>query len=566
MWIGRTILESNRNGRIGEIVLLDFPYTNQAGSKVRPGVIISQSSTGTGDVTVAYITSEVDHYGFESSAVIIEPTDMECGTIRKKSVIRVDKILVINEKSIQRASVGRISRTKIDEMLREWARLVTISHFDSVHSLDAKKPYTPGDRIPYAGRVYDEKEMINLVDASLDFWLTAGRYSAEFEEKFAAFIGVKHCSLTNSGSSSNLLAFMALTSPKLADRRIKRGDEVITVAAGFPTTVAPIIQYGAVPVFVDVTLPTYNIDCSQLESALSEKTRAVMLAHTLGNPFDISQVLDFCQRHHLWLIEDNCDALGSKYFVNGEWQYTGTFGHMGTLSFYPPHHMTMGEGGAVVTNDTTLKSLVESFRDWGRDCWCATGRDNTCGNRFNLQLGELPKGYDHKYIYSHFGYNLKITDMQAAIGCAQLEKLPDFIAARKSNWQWLRKGLADLSNRFILPEPTQRSDPSWFGFLLTVRENVGFSRDEMVTHLESKGIQTRMLFAGNLVKHPCFNEMRKTAEGFRIVSNAQSCNLPNTDRIMRDTFWVGVYPGMSGANLDHMVCCIKDFRGKKLAS
>lgn len=416
------------------------------------------------------------------------------------------------------------------------------------------RPFKPGDRIPYAGRVFDEREIINLVDSSLDFWLTIGRFADRFEKEFAEFLGIRHCSLTNSGSSANLLAFMALTSPKLGDRRIRRGDEVITVAAGFPTTVTPIVQYGAVPVFVDVTLPTYNIDCAQLEAALSEKTKAVMIAHTLGNPFDLQAVREFCERHKLWLIEDNCDALGARYLYKGEWRYTGTIGDIGTSSFYPPHHMTMGEGGAVYTNDSQLKRLVESFRDWGRDCWCPSGKDNTCGNRFGQQFGELPFGYDHKYVYSHFGYNLKVTDMQAAIGCAQLEKLPGFIEARKRNWQVLREGLAELSDSFILPEPTENSDPSWFGFLLTVREDAGFTREEVVTRLESRGIQTRMLFAGNIIKHPCFDEMRKGQKGFRVVGN-----LENTGRIMKDTFWIGVYPGMSSLQLDYMISTIKEF-------
>ena len=334
-----------------------------------------------------------------------------------------------------------------EKELRQNAIEAAIRYYEFKHQ--GKKTFKPGDRIPYAGRVFDENEIANLIDSSLDFWLTTGRYAERFEKEFAAFLGVQHCSLVNSGSSANLLAFMALTSPKLGERRIRRGDEVITVAAGFPTTVAPIIQYGAVPVFVDVTLPTYNVDCSQLEEALSEKTKAVMLAHTLGNPFDLQSVKAFCDKHNLWLIEDNCDALGSRYKVDGEWKYTGTLGHIGTSSFYPPHHMTMGEGGAVYTNDTTLKRLVESFRDWGRDCWCPSGRDNTCGDRFNRQFGELPYGYDHKYVYSHFGYNLKVTDMQAAIGCAQLEKLPRFIEARKKNWKLLREGLAGLEDRFI---------------------------------------------------------------------------------------------------------------------
>jgi len=326
------------------------------------------------------------------------------------------------------------------------------------------------------------------------------------------------------------------------------------VAAGFPTTVAPIIQYGAVPVFVDVSLPTYNIDVTRLDSALSDRTKAVMVAHTLGNPFDLTAVRAFCDRHDLWLIEDNCDALGSRYLYQGSWRYTGTIGHIGTSSFYPPHHMTMGEGGAVYTDDPLLKRLVDSFRDWGRDCWCPSGRDNTCNNRFGQQFGELPFGYDHKYVYSHFGYNLKVTDMQAAIGCDQLEKLPVFIEARKRNWRLLRDGLADLSERFILPEQTENSDPSWFGFLLTIRKGAGFTRDKIVSHLENKGIQTRMLFAGNLIKHPCFDEMRREGTGYRIAGD-----LAITDAIMRDTFWVGVYPGMTEETIRYMVGVLKRF-------
>lgn len=426
----------------------------------------------------------------------------------------------------------------LDNLLRRETIDAAIKYYEFKHKKALS--FSPGDRIGYAGRVFDEKEIAALIDASLDFWLTSGRYADKFEKEFSKYLGIKHCSLTNSGSSANLLAFMALTSPKLGDRRIMKGDEVITVAAAFPTTVAPIIQYGAVPVFLDITLPEYNIDCSILESALSEKTKAVMLAHTLGNPFDVQTVRDFCDRHNLWLVEDNCDALGSKCLYNGEWKYTGTIGHIGTSSFYPPHHMTMGEGGAVYTNDSGLKRIIESFRDWGRDCWCPSGHDNTCGQRFNQQFGELSAGYDHKYVYSHFGYNLKVTEMQAAIGCAQLEKLPAFIEARKKNWRLLRDGLKDLSDRFKLPEATPDSEPSWFGFLLTVTENAGFTRDEVVAHLENNGIQTRMLFAGNLIKHPCFDEMRKRGEGYRIVGE-----LNNTDRIMRDSFWVGVYPGMT---------------------
>lgn len=429
-------------------------------------------------------------------------------------------------------------RQEILEKVREYYR----EAFGNPHV------FSPGDRIAYGGRVFDSKELEALVDSSLDFWLTAGRYAERFERDFAAFLGVKYCSLVNSGSSANLLAFMSLTSPKLGERRIRPGDEVITVAAGFPTTVAPILQYGVVPVFLDVTLPSYNIDVTQLSAALSKKTKAVMVAHTLGNPFNVQAVKEFCDQHHLWLIEDNCDSLGSRYQLNGKWKYTGTFGHIGTSSFYPPHHMTMGEGGAVYTNDPLLKRLVESFRDWGRDCWCPSGKDNTCKKRFTQQFGELPHGYDHKYVYSHFGYNLRATEMQAAIGCAQLEKLPSFIKARKKNWALLREGLSDLSGKFILPEPTENSDPSWFGFLLTVKENARFTRDQIVAHLEKKGIQTRMLFAGNLIKHPCFDEMRKTRKGYRTVDD-----LCVTDRIMRDTFWVGVYPGMKEKMIENIV-------------
>lgn len=457
-------------------------------------------------------------------------------------------------KSIQNVELRcNLRKTKdLEKDLREQAFKAAIKYYEFRYK--KTKPFIPGDRIPYAGRVFDEHEIVNLVDASLDFWLTTGRYAERFEKELANFLGVKHCSLVNSGSSANLLAFMALTSPKLDKRRIKKGDEVITVASAFPTTVAPIIQYGAIPVFIDVTFPTYNIDCTQLNKALSKKTKAVMLAHTLGNPFDIKAVKDFCDKHNLWLIEDNCDALGAKYFYNGKWKYTGTIGHIGTSSFYPPHHITMGEGGAVYTNNPQLKQIVDSFRDWGRDCWCPSGHDNTCKKRFKWQLGELPYGYDHKYIYSHFGYNLKITDMQAAIGCAQLEKLPSFIKARKRNWKMLREGLANLSDKFILPEPTEGSDPSWFGFLLTVKEEAGFTRDDIVKHLESKGIQTRTLFAGNLLRHPCFDEMRATGKGFRVVGN-----LKNTDMVMRQSFWVGLYPGLNKEQLRYIIASIKEF-------
>ena len=405
--------------------------------------------------------------------------------------------------------------------------------------------YHNGDRIPYAGRVYDEAEMVNLVDSSLEFWLTSGRYTEQFERALSEYLGIRYCSVVNSGSSANLLAFMALTSPLLGERRVKPGDEIITVAAGFPTTVTPVLQYGAVPVFLDVTIPQYNIDVSRLEEALSGKTKAVMLAHTLGNPFDVKHVKDFCSRHGLWLVEDNCDALGSKYFIGGEWKFTGTIGDIGTSSFYPPHHMTMGEGGAVYTDNALLNKILRSLRDWGRDCVCASGQDNLCGHRFDRQYGDLPLGYDHKYVYSHFGYNLKATDMQAAIGCAQLKKLPEFVEARKRNFAYLSERLQIACKKLILPEPCRDSDPSWFGYMITCRE--GTDKNQIVRYLEEHGVQTRMLFAGNLIKQPCFDEMRRSTKGYRVVGD-----LKNTDRIMENTFWIGVYPGMNREMLDYM--------------
>ena len=408
----------------------------------------------------------------------------------------------------------------------------------------APAQYRSGDRIPYAARVFDSAEVCNLVDSALEFWLTAGRYTAEFEEKFARFLGVKHCALVNSGSSANLLAFMTLTSPLLGSRAIRRGDEVITVAAGFPTTVTPCIQYGAVPVFVDITIPQYNIDITMLEAALSKRTRAVMIAHTLGNPFDVGAVKAFCERHGLWLVEDNCDALGSEYMLDGVTCKTGTFGDIATSSFYPPHHMTMGEGGAVYTNDPLLSRICRSMRDWGRECVCPSGVDNLCRHRFEQRRGELPLGYDHKYVYSHFGYNLKATDMQAAIGCAQLDKLDFFVERRRHNFLRLRDALEPVSDRLILPEACEGSNPSWFGFLITCN---GVARDAVVAFIEEWGIQTRMLFAGNLIKHPCFDGMRISGDGYRVVGS-----LENTDRVMRDTFWVGVYPGMTDEMIDYM--------------
>ena len=429
-------------------------------------------------------------------------------------------------------------------------RILTLvkEYCDKYHN--QPEPFREGNRIPYAARVYDFHEMTNLVDSALEFWLTAGRYVDEFEKGLGEYLGVKHVSVVNSGSSANLLAFMALTSPLLGERRIRRGDEVITVAAGFPTTVAPIVQYGAIPVFVDVTIPQYNIDVTKLEDAHSERTKAVMLAHTLGNPFNLKVVKEFCDKHDLWLVEDNCDALGSEYLIDGESRFTGTIGDIGTSSFYPPHHMTMGEGGAVYTNNAKLHKIIRSFRDWGRDCVCPSGHDNLCGHRFDGQYGQLPKGYDHKYVYSHFGYNLKITEMQAAIGCAQLEKLPFFTERRRHNFKRLKEAFQGAEDAFILPESCENAKSSWFGFPLTCKG--GANREKIVRIIEDKGIQTRMLFAGNLTKHPCFDEMRETGKGYRVVGN-----LENTDRIMRDTFWIGVYPGMTDEKLDYMASSIR---------
>lgn len=415
---------------------------------------------------------------------------------------------------------------------------------------EKKECYTPGDRITYAARVFDEKEMCALTDAALDFWLTTGRFSDKFEKEFANWIGVKYAHLVNSGSSANLIAFMCLTAPELKERQIKRGDEVITVACGFPTTVTPILQYGAIPVFVDVTIPEYNIDVTKLESAFSEKTKAVMIAHTLGNAFNLKAVKEFCDKHNLWLIEDNCDALGTEYTIDGETRFTGTWGDIGTSSFYPPHHMTMGEGGCVYTNNPKLHKLILSFRDWGRDCICPSGQDNFCKHRFDGQYGELPYGYDHKYVYSHFGYNLKVTDMQAAIGCEQLIKFPSFIKRRRHNWDRLHKALECVQDKIILPCPAENSNPSWFGFLISVKPESGLERNKITDYIESHNIQTRLLFSGNLIKHPCFDQIRNT-EAYRVVGG-----LDNTDYIMNNTFWVGVYPGMTDEMIDYMASVI----------
>ncbi len=505
-----------------------------------------------GELRAAIAVTDSDESG-EAQFMMLKPeANPSCAT---ESDIVADKTYTLPEDQVEGFLAQAESRL-LEAVLRKRVLLETARHYRVKHS--PKKVFSPGRAISYGGRFFDEREVLNLIDSSLDFWLTGGRYVERFEKGLADYLGVRYSLVTNSGSSANLLAFMALTSPMLKDRRIRKGDEVITVAASFPTTVNPIVQFGAVPVFVDIDPETYNIDTAHLETALSARTKAIMIAHTLGNPFDLQRVRAFCDKHGLWLIEDNCDALGSKYFYEGQWRLTGTVGHIGTSSFYPPHHITMGEGGAVYTNDPRLKRAVESFRDWGRDCWCASGKDNTCKRRFSQQFGELPAGYDHKYVYTHFGYNLKITDMQAAIGCAQLEKLPTIVAARQSNWRMLHEGLLPLANLFRLPKATENSDPSWFGFLLTVRDNAPFTREEIVRHLEGRGIQTRMLFAGNLLRQPLYDEMRASGQGYRVIGD-----LTHTDEVMNRSFWLGVYPGLGTEEIRYMVEEIKRFAVSK---
>jgi len=422
--------------------------------------------------------------------------------------------------------------------------------FDKVKELyklkKSKEKFIPGETyINYAGRVFDEKEITSLVDSSLDFWLTAGRYAKQFEEDLAKFLGVKYCILVNSGSSANLLSLSALTSPDLEDKRLKPGDEVITTACGFPTTLNPIIQNNLIPIFIDVDIGTYNIQVDKIEKAISERTKAIFVGHTLGNPINLNKIMRIVKKYNLWFIEDNCDALGSKY----DGKYTGTFGDISTCSFYPAHHITMGEGGAVLTNDPMLRKIILSFRDWGRDCWCEPGHDNTCRKRFSWQLGELPFGYDHKYIYSHIGYNLKVTDMQAAVGVEQLKKLPKFIKVRRDNFNFLYNKLKKYKGYLILPEPTENSEPSWFGFPILVRENAPFTRDEIVRYLEKNKIATRMLFGGNLTRQPAYKGIK-----YKVIES-----LKNTDLVMNNLFWIGVYPGLTDEKLDYVIKVINKF-------
>jgi len=530
---------------LGDIVLLDFPYTNRAGSKVRPGIVIAvDGARNAGDIQVAYVTSEVDSYAFDPFAVAITQTDLAAGTLKLASIARVDKVITVHASLCR--TVGRLTAAKRDELLRK-ATAHRVTHFAADHF--APLPFEPGlSAIPAAGKVLDGAELQHMVEAALDGWLTTGRFNDAFEERLARFLGVKHLITVNSGSSANLIAFSTLTSPKLGERAIRPGDEVIGVAAGFPTTVNPILQFGAVPVFVDVELGTYNIDASRIEAAIGPRTKAIMLAHTLGNPFNLAVVTRLCQQYNLWLIEDCCDALGSTY--NG--RMVGTFGDIGTLSFYPAHHITMGEGGAVFTNSGILKPIAESFRDWGRDCFCPPGHDNTCKKRFAWQLGALPEGYDHKYTYSHAGYNLKITDMQAACGLAQLDKAPGFIAQRKANFAFLKERLAPCEAALILPEATPDSDPSWFGFPLTLRPEAGVTRLDLLRELERHKIGTRLLFGGNLLRQPYFQGRQYRVSG----------ELINTDRVMHDTFWIGVYPALSMDALDYTAAKIETFLAK----
>jgi len=446
----------------------------------------------------------------------------------------------MSEKKMDESNIEKIKK-EIFEQVKRYYKL----------KFEKNEKFIPGEtKLNYAGRVFDHNELLNLVDSSLEFWLTEGRYVKHFQEKLSNFIGTKYCLFTTSGSSANLLAISALTSNKLdANRRLKRGDEVITVAAGFPTTIFPIIQNQAIPVFVDIELETYNIDISNLDDALSEKTKAIILAHTLGNPFEIAKIKEFCESNNLWLIEDNCDSLGSKY--NN--RYTGSFGDVSTCSFYPAHHITMGEGGAVLTNDPLIFRILKSQRDWGRDCWCPTGKDNTCNNRYKWQLGTLPFGYDHKFTYSEFGYNLKITDMQAAIGLAQIQKLPFFIDARRRNHKRIYNGLIDCEKYIIMPKAQKDSEPSWFGFLITLKDNCHLDRNEIVKKLEERKIQTRLLFAGNIIRQPVFNKMRENQEGYKVIGQ-----LINTDKVMNNSFWIGVYPGMTNEMIDYMITQISD--------
>ncbi len=528
--------------KLGDIVFLDFPYTNQAGSKVRPGIVIAMNDFhDRSDVNVAYVTTEVDSYYLDACAISVKPSDIAEGALKRDSIVRVDKVITIQSEQCRK--VASVTKNKVDEILRKLTAY-------SVKNFAAQK-YTSVDFVagqsvvPPSGKVLGEPELQYMVEASLDAWLTTGRFNDAFEKRLKEFLGVKHVLTVNSGSSANLVAFSALTSYKLGDRALKAGDEVISVAAAFPTTVNPIIQHGCIPVFVDVDIPTYNIDADKIEAAISDKTKAIMVAHTLGNTFDLKKVRAIADKYKLWLIEDCCDALGSTY----DGKVVGTYGDIATLSFYPAHHITMGEGGAIFTNSGKLKLILESIRDWGRDCFCAPGKDDSCGKRFCWKLGDLPEGYDHKYIYSHVGYNLKISDMQAACGLAQMDRLEGFVQDRKDNFNYLKSALAPLEKYLILPEATPDSDPSWFGFPITIREDAPFSRVDLLKFLDERKIGSRLLFAGNLTKQPYFKNVNYRISG----------ELTNTDMVMNQTFWVGIYPGLNNEKLDFIADSMKSF-------
>ena len=525
----------------GSIHVIQIPFADRPGTKVRP-VLITSEPNSKGDVFGIPGSSRIDQW--QEPELFLQPVDLETGSLDRPTVFPASKQMAFST----RYFCGEVGTLKLADLERT-LRMVMSHHVDQFQNvLRQPKPFVPGTSVvPPAGKVIGATELKNMVDASLDGWLTTGRFNDAFEPRLAKYLGAKHLITVNSGSSANLIAFSVLTSPKLGDRAIKPGDEVIGVAAGFPTTVNPIIQFGAIPVFVDVDIPTYNIDVTQLEGAISSKTKAIMLAHTLGNPYNLSEVTRIAKKHGLWLIEDCCDALGSTY----DGRRVGTFGDIGTVSFYPAHHITMGEGGAVFTNNDELKSIAESFRDWGRDCYCQPGKDNTCNKRFCWKLGDLPQGYDHKYTYSHLGYNLKITDMQAACGLAQLDRLDHFVQVRKDNFDWMKDRLKSCEEFLILPEATENSEPSWFGFPITLRDNANASRVDLLNYLDQNKIGTRLLFAGNLTRQPYM-----VGRNFRV-----SGELTNTDIIMNNTFWVGVYPGLTQQMLDFTAEKIETFLG-----
>ncbi|MFH1629769.1 MAG: lipopolysaccharide biosynthesis protein RfbH [Pseudomonadota bacterium] len=546
---------------IGSLALVKYEYTDKSGWKVRPGLITGEYLN---DYQVTFITKEVDKYSHEDTSIIIDNEDLASGALKRKSIVRTHKIFWVEKDQCKK--VGTLRNEVTDKILRLSQKYFVRNYYDFAHQ---QKTFLLGiSLVPVSGRVYGPEEMQNLVDSALDFWLTTGRFNDAFEKRFAEYLGVKHVLTTNSGSSANLLAVSALTSPKLEDRRLKPGDEIITVAAAFPTTVNPIIQNGLVPVFVDVDIPTYNIKPELIEKAVSEKTRAIILAHTLGNPFDVNEVLRVAAKYNLWVIEDCSDALGSTYTLtasNLKPQTSGrcgSLGHISTFSFYPAHHITMGEGGAVATNDPTLKKVIESFRDWGRDCWCPPGQDNTCKKRFNWKLGDLPEGYDHKYIYSHAGYNLKITDTQASVALAQMDKLDEFINIRQRNFDILNEGLKDLEEIFILPQPTPDSAPSWFGFPITVKEEANINREGLLQYLNEKKIGTRLLFGGNLTKQPYFHDVSYRIHSDILGEKGQPI-LPNTDMIRNNTFWLGVYPALTPDHLNYVIESISQYVRKK---